>query len=505
MSTIQITGANAGTALMSILGADDIQPGASPSYDLCKLLYTFHPVGRKMTETPVRKAQSLGRDISVGEGPSDELKKVYDKQWKKDGFDETICQVATLARAYGIASATLLVQGSTPDQPIDLDSLADTEISFNILDPLNTAGSLVLNQNPNDPDFMKHRDIAVNGIRYHRSRAVTIMNEQPVYIEYTTSAYGFVGRSVYQRALFPMKSYISVMLADNFVVRKVGLIVAALKQAGSIVDAIMAAAASFKRQLLKVGQTDNVISIAEGETVTSLDLSNLDGPLEVARKHIIEDIATAADMPSKLLGTEAFVLGFGEGTEDAKSVADYLDGIRKWLDPLYEFFDMICQRRAWNKKFYATLQKTMPEVYAKVSYEEAFYTWQNSFSARWPSLLREPDSEKVQVADVKLKSVIALMQVLLPEMDDENRVKVIQWASDEFSSMKDLFSTPLDLDYDALKNYEPPQPKALEEPEPNKPFAAADALAGYLASRPDGLGMGRRVARIEDHLRRQAK
>ena len=502
MAEAQVNSAVLGTQLTSILMADDIQPGSDISYQLAKTIFTVHPLGRKMAETPVRKAQALAREITVGVGPQDQLREAFEKQWRADGFDEVACQTGTLARVYGLASVAMLVKDSDPKEPLDLAKLPEAEIAFNVLDPLNTAGSLVLNQDPNAFDFLKHRDISVQGQRYHRSRTVTLMNESPVYIEYTTSAFGFVGRSVYQRALYPLKSYISIMIADNMVARKVGLIVAALKQAGSIVDAIMNAAAAFKRRLLKVGTTDNVISVSEGETVTSLDLTNLDAPLEVARKHVLEDVATAADMPSKLLAQEAYVSGFGEGTEDAKAVADYVDGVRKWLAPLYDFFDMVAQRRAWNPKFYAALQEHYPEQYKNVSYEQAFYSWANSFKATWPSLLREPESEQVRVADTKLKGVIALAQVLLPELDPENRTTMIAWAAEEFSNLKQMFKTPLTLDLDALAAFKPAE-AAPEEEEPKAapPFSPRDSLAGYLASRPDDAGMRHRVTRIEDFLK----
>ena len=43
----------------------------------------------------------------------------------------------------------------------------------------------------------------MQGQQYHPSRARICLNEMPVYLGYTNSAFGYVGRSVYQRALFP--------------------------------------------------------------------------------------------------------------------------------------------------------------------------------------------------------------------------------------------------------------------------------------------------------------
>lgn len=56
-------------------------------------------------------------------------------------------------------------------------------------------------------------------------------------------------------------------------------------------------------------------------------------------------------MPAIILNSETFAQGFGEGTEDARSVAVYIDNIREWLDPLYAFFVRVCQYRAWSIDF----------------------------------------------------------------------------------------------------------------------------------------------------------
>jgi hypothetical protein len=286
------------------------------------------------------------------------------------------------------------------------------------------------------------------------------MNEQPVYIEYTTSAFGYVGRSVFQRALYPLKSFVSTMVTDDMVARKAGLIIAKLKAPGSIIDNAMQRMAGIKRQLLKDAQTNNVMSIDLTESVESLNLQNIDGAGNFARTNILKNIATAADMPAKLLDNETMVAGFGEGTEDAKNIARYIDGIREWLEPAYDFFDAVVMRRAWNPDFYATIQADFPE-YQDVSYTDAFYRWKNGFVATWPSLLKDPEAD-TKAEDVRQKAIISMMQVLMPMMDPDNKARLIEWAVDSSGENKTLFPQPLVLDYEALAQYEPPQ--QAEEP-----------------------------------------
>lgn len=454
MSMINVQTTNLGGALQQLLMADEIVPGSDASYQICKTIYAYHPLGRKMADAPITMAQSQQRQISITNAPENRVREVFEAEWRRINADQYIAQVASIARIYGVGSIIVGAREVEPDQELPLDRLADLSIYFNILDPLNTAGSLVLNQDPNAPDFLKYTSIAVSGQVYHRSRSIVLMNERPLYIEYTTSAFGYVGRSVYQRALFPLKSFVSTMVTDDMVARKAGLIVAKLKAPGSIIDNAMQRMAGIKRQILKEAQTNNVMSIDLAESIESLNLQNIDGAGTFARTNILKNIATAADMPAKILENETMVYGFGEGSEDAKNIARYVDTVREWLQPIYSFFDEIVMRRAWNEDFYRTIQADFPE-YKDISYKDAFYRWKNSFEAVWPSLLEDPESE-TKAEDVRQKAVLSMLQMLMPQLDKDNKVRLIEWAIDSAGENKHLFPQPLILDYEALREFDPP-------------------------------------------------
>jgi hypothetical protein len=472
MSELNISGANVGNALQELLMCEDLQPGDPASYQQCKTIYSYHPLGGKLADYPIAMAQSQPRKISVPKGPEERLVEAFEEEWRKVGADRHIFNCARLARIYGIASIALLSDGTPSDRPVDFKGLAEADIGFNVLDPLNTSGSLVLNQNPNSIDFQKVQGITVNGKPYHRSRTVTVLNEDPLYIEWSTSAFGYVGRSVYQRALFPLKSFINTQVANDMVASKAGVLVTKIKQQSSVIDGLMSAVGAVKRSLLQLARNGNVIQVGHEDAVESLDLQNLDKALTTARRHIIEDIASSSSTPAKILLSETFAAGFGEGTEDAKHVAQFVDRIRVWMEPLYAFFDKVVQYRAWNPRLYKSLQAEFPERYKDVAYTQAFYEWTNSFKATWPSLIEEPDSEKVKVSDTKLKAAIAIVEVLAPELDPENKAALIRWLAENVSAEKMLFTTPLELDYDALAEYVPPEPmKELDAPEP---FSAQD-------------------------------
>jgi hypothetical protein len=452
-----------GNALSNLILAPDIQPGDEVSYQTCKALFLYHPLGQKMTSFPIAMAQSQPREITIPDSPEEFVRDKFLDQWEKDGADDVIHNTAMHARIYGVSSLALLEKGAKSNTPLDWDKLAESEISFNVLDPLNTAGSLVLNQNPNSFDFQKHSGIAVNGVPYHRSRTVTMMNGKPIYIAYTNSAFGFVGRSVYQSCFYPMKSYIQTMRTDDLVAVKSGLIIAKIKQAGSIVNKAMKFFTGRKRELLQDAQTGNVLSIDPDEAIESLNLQNIDGAAQMARKDIIQNIATGADMPALWLNQETFVEGFGEGTEDAKNIARYIDRLRIWLRPLYRFMDRVVQKRAWNKDFYAIVQKKFPERYGKVSFEQAFYEWTNSFSATWPETIQEPESEQIKVEETKFKALLEGVKTAAAMVDPLNKMRLLQWMQDNFNECTMLFSNPLELDFTELEQFLEDQQAQQEE------------------------------------------
>jgi len=461
-----------GSQLTELLLAEAIVPGSPASYQVCKAIYSYHPLGAKMAEAPINMAQSQEREITIPSGPESRLVPAFKKHWKAlggIGGDTLIHNTMRTARIYGIASIVVGDRKISTADPLPLDRLHDLDIYFNVLDPLNTAGSLVLNQDPNSPDFQKPSAIRVANQVYHPSRSVVIMNEQPIYIEFTSSAFGFVGRSVYQRALFPLKTFLQSMVTDDMVTKKVGLLIWKAKAPGPIINNRIMNFFGWKRSQLKGGMTGNVLTIGDQEDIASLNFQNLEGAAKFARDNALKNIAMAASMPARMLEQEELVSGFGEGSEDAKQIARYIDRVRVEMAPLYSFCDTIVQRQAWSPEFYKTVQRDHSE-YKNVPYETAFYQWSNSFQATWPNLLAEPDSERIKVEETRFKSVVALVETLAPLLPDSgNKASLVSWAADEINSRRELFSSPLLIDEDALATYQPPaqpQPDAERQPMP---------------------------------------
>ncbi|VFS51429.1 Uncharacterised protein [Budvicia aquatica] len=106
-------------------------------------------------------------------------------------------------------------------------------------------------QDPNAPDFQEPKNtLNIAGQDWHPSRTMKVFNGAPIYLGYQSSAFGFTGRSVFQRALYPLKSFLQSMVADNMVSQKAGVLVAKTAQNTSVLSGLMAAAGMIKRELL---------------------------------------------------------------------------------------------------------------------------------------------------------------------------------------------------------------------------------------------------------------
>jgi hypothetical protein len=440
--------------LAKMLLGTGIVPGSELGYQLAKTIYSYHPLGAVLADEPITLAQSQERIISIPVLGEKRMVEQFQATWNavgRVGATVTLHGVSSLSRVYGLASLGVGERGKDSGAPFDLNKIATEDLFFNILDPLNTSGSLVLSQDPNSPDFMKPSgNIQVNGVPWHASRVFTKMNEQPMYIDWSNPAFGFVGRSVYQRALYPMKSFLQSLITDQMVVQKAGLLIYNAVSPGSVIDNLMLKMAGWKRGQLKAGVTGQVAQIGIDEKIETLNMQNLDGAFGMARTNILKNIAAAAGMPASIVTKETLAEGFGEGSEDAKEKARFINYIREDMAPAYAFMDKIVMRKAWTVDFYKSLKAT--PAYADLQpYETWLHEAMSAFTAEWPNYLIEPDSEKSKNDDVKMKSAVAVCETLLPAVSDPaNKAAVLMWLAENVNNSENLFASKLVLDEDAM-------------------------------------------------------
>jgi hypothetical protein len=435
--------------LMQMLLCASISPGSEPGYQLCKTIYTYHPLGAILADAPITRAQSQEREIKVPGLAESRLIERFWKVWgdiSNEGATVIIHDLMSTSRRYGIASLGVGEVGKDLSAPLDVNAIAKADLYFNVLDPLNTAGSLILSQDPNSPLFLKPSgSVRVMGTHWHPSRLSIKTNERPIYIDWSNPAFGFSGRSVYQRALYPLKSFIQTMITDDMITKKAGLLIAKMKQPGAFVDQIMQTMFGAKRGTLKSGNTGQVLGIGVGEEIETLDFTNLSDPYKLARENVIKNIASASGTPASIIAEETLTEGFGEGSEDFKKEVQYLNFIRKDMAPVYRFMDQIVMRKAWTPEFFESLKPDYEEL-AAMQFETWLHQAMTAFISQWPNLNEEPDSEKSKTEKVQMEAVKDMLEQLLDKLDPENQATMIEWAAENVNEREALFASKLILD-----------------------------------------------------------
>jgi len=451
MAVINMSGAvagalNEGSPLYNIMMAQDIVPGEQPSYMVCKEIYTSHPLGKKIIDSPISRAMNKRREIIVLEAP-DAVVDAFNHAWDRMHCDFYVADCYRLSRIYGISSlAVMPADGIGTNEPLSPQELWKGDVKFNSLDPLNTAGSLVGILDPNRPDFLKYSRISVQGKPYAASRTHIQLYENPIYLSYTNAAYGYVGRSAFSRCLYPLQSYLQSMVADNLVMVKSGVLVAKISQPGSIIDRVQQAAQNIRLNILKGARTGNTVSIKPDEAIESLDLHYLD--YQKQRMNILETIALSLDMPAQFMTSDALSQGFGEGEEDAKLISSYIDRVRLDMKNLYDFMDNIVMHVAWNPEYHAALKNRFPGV--SDNYDEWFAQCKRSFKAIWPEALEPSKKERVEFQRISYESILQVFNALERVTHGENKGQLVEWVVSNLNEMETLFPNKLEIDVDDI-------------------------------------------------------
>jgi len=456
MAELSTLGGSLQVSALSELLAADVVPGAQLNYQTCKNIFLFHPLGLRLTAGPVSEAMSKPRRFLLGTGGpiEDRLEQAFRKKWEQLRLDEAIHSAGTQARIYGAAGIIVGVPENQSTDPLTPDLMSKPGLFINVVDPLNTAGSLLLNQDPNNPLFQRPEGVSVQGATYHPTRAAILFNEEPVYLAYNPAAFGYSGRSVFQRPLYPLKSYLQTMIANDVVAVKSGVIVAKIKQAVSAAVQAAAVALGMKRADVKLAASGNVLSIGADDSIESLNLQNLDGPLTVSRRNILEDIAATDDMPAVMLTSDTLSSSMSEGTEDADRILRYVGRIRKWLTPLYNFVDPICMRQAWTPELFAELNAEFPETIGGLSYEAFLQHWERRFSWEWQPLREEPESKRQEADKTAAQAIRDFLQVVLPYVDPKTRATLIVNAARNLNDLKHVYKHEIDINELDIEDYD---------------------------------------------------
>jgi len=165
--------------------------------------------------------------------------------------------------------------GTPSNVPLDMTKIWQAQLYFNVLRSLDysLAGALAGIDGPTSTSRSRsHRAGDVSRLALSRDD-----ERRPDLSAVHDLGLRLRRRSVFQRALYPLKAYIRLMIANDMIATKLGLLVAKTRPPGPIINRVMQVIASVKRALLKQAQTGQVLTVDPDEDITTLNMQNVDG------------------------------------------------------------------------------------------------------------------------------------------------------------------------------------------------------------------------------------
>jgi hypothetical protein len=422
---------------------EELAPGDEPSYELCKLIYAGHVYGQKIIEAPLQMVFSQQRAIS---GVPDAVRIAFESAWKRYSADTAIRGAVRTSKQYGVST------------------LAETkEGQYSVFDPFNTSGSFGNNSNPEADNFLKTPTATVGKKSYGPGECVVLHNGAPIYLLYVASGFGYTGRSVYHACCYELQTLIDIQSAARLVAQKAGVLVMKTDSTGSTVTGNAQQIASVKRNYLKEARTSNVLQAGTEDTIESLNMMHSIESVEGAKNAVLDIIAAAVGMPALILKSEILAQGLGgSGAEDSKVIANYISAEREAIEPLYDFMLPRIQKLAWTPEFFEAFKENNPE-YADLTYEQAFYEWQDQMVFEWPDFLREQKSEKAKAVETTMTLLKETFTMLSATVSPDDRRILCQFIMDNLNSeeIKEFLPVSLDLNLDG--DFSTPAPTEVRE------------------------------------------
>ncbi|HHT8898677.1 TPA: hypothetical protein ACT5CR_003122 [Burkholderia cenocepacia] len=418
------------TQLYNNLVNEVIEPGTGLSYQLAKQIYLEHPMGQRAVDNVINLAFSQERTIA---GIPEDAKKAFKSAWAAARADTAIKNCARHARIYGLGTLVDLGGGT-----------------FKIYDPLLTAGSLVGNiSEPLARDFLTPNDPVVRDFKFTPQNSVVAFNGEPIYLAYAQSAFGYTGRSVYYNMLPQLAAFLVSMEVDALVLKKSGVLVAKTKPVGAAANRMSMWWQRKKASDVKRSLNGNVLAIEEGEDISTLNMANTADAMTTARNNVISNIATALDAPAVILQNDVLTNGFGEGKEDSKVIAQFVERYRNEIEHIFEFMIPRIQELAWTEEWYASFVMANP-AYASISFQSATNFWRNNFEYTWPNYLVEPDSEKVKREESSFNAYLALYEKLQAGIQNPETRRALAQSLVELThsdELQTLLPLPIDIEF----------------------------------------------------------
>lgn len=376
------------------------------TYAECRDIYRYWPLGKRIANALPTFAMSAQRQFVVKEAPEAVNEKLFEMASEME-IDLMVKRCAVYTRIYGLAS---IFAASTNESlgALTYQEIQESDIIFNVLDPLSMGGSVQVDNNPLSPTFGKPIHLIIQGRVINPARACIVYNDNPLYLKFNPSSFSFSGPSIYQNMTLLIRSWNRCVIAMQRLATKAAAMVKTTKETANITG-FNIRAVQHNLELIRSMENDGIASIRTGDT---LEFFNLTGVQEI--DSIINQVNTSlmmalSDTPSGILLDKNLSVGLNDGSEDMKAILMAVEAFRlAVLKPLYNFTDKYLCYKAFSPEFVAEMKEEYPDLYRDMKEKDILETWMRNYSFEWGELYPQSENEK---ADTQSKVLDNLSKI----------------------------------------------------------------------------------------------
>lgn len=421
------------------------------TYTECRDIYRYWPLGKRIANALPTFAMSAQRVFVVKEAPPEVNEKLFEVASELE-IDLMVKRCAVYARIYGLASI-FAASTSKSLEALTYKEIQESDIVFNVLDPLSMGGSIQVDNNPLSPTFGKPGQLIIQGREVNPARVCVIYNDNPLYLKFNPSSFSFSGPSIYQNMILLIRSWNRCVIAMQRLATKAAAMVKTTKESANITG-FNIRAVQHNLELIRSMENDGIASIRQGDT---LEFFALTGVQEI--DSIINQINTGlmmalSDTPSGILLDKNLSTGLSDGSEDMKAILMAVEAFRlAVLKPLYTFTDKYLCYKAFSPEFIANMKEEYPDLYRDMKEKDILETWMRNYSFEWGELYPQSENEKADTQSKVLDNLIKIKDLGSETSGLEDALNQQSFFNVDFV-LKEQTENPLDLVGDNDTNFE---------------------------------------------------
>lgn len=418
-------------------------------YRECQNIFLYFPLGKRLASALVNFAMSAPRKISFNDMPPAFVDRFLEIAQEYD-IENIIRRACIQTRIFGLSGLYASHSDIKPHEPLSWQNIQKGIFAFNIADPLNLAG-LEISQNPLSPAFQRVNKAFINGVRVHNNRICVLFNDTPLYLQWIDSNLNWGSASIYQNMAGIIKSWNRCVIALERMATKAGSVVYKGRD-GSVLSGLAQNVAKKSLELIRNMQNDGAAMIDKDASIEFFSLTGVEVVDSIVSQMNNLILMALSDTPSALLLDKNLAQGFGDGSEDMKTLLMCVNNFREHsLRPFYNFVDKYLLALAFNDSYLAEAMRDYKDDLPYASLSALREGIVKSFSWEFGNLYPDTEATRLDNASKTIDNLTKLKALGANNADLESALNESAIFQNEITLSAELASAEADdmLDYEA--------------------------------------------------------